>query len=262
MPDFNADLFQEIKFAKEHFSFLELTLDENLSKYNKKHIQELKKALENFEVYGHIHWGIKLYDKNKKEIGKAIKSVKIFRQLGVKKLTIHPSWNKEITKEDLIENNLYSLGIVNDFCQKHKLRLMIENIQRSPFNRAEFLLDFVNKIPKSKITFDTGHSAKVSKFEFAKFLNLKNKIEHIHLHDCRDGFDHLIFKDKSKLKKVVNKIKKAGYNKTITLEIFTTLKNKKQISLDYKKRRKILLEHLEILKNKKCPNKKQENIWV
>jgi sugar phosphate isomerase/epimerase len=248
MPNSNADLFEQIKFAKEHFDFIELTLDENLSKYNQRNIQKLKKALKNFEVYGHIHWKIKLYNKDKKEIEKAIKSIKIFKQLGVKNLTIHPSWNKEMNEKDLIKNNLYSLKIVNEFCKKHKLKLMIENIQRSPFNRANFLFEFIGKIPNSKITFDTGHSAKVSKFEFAKFLNVKNKIGHLHLHDCVKGFDHLDFKNKSKLKKIVNKIKDSGYNKTITLEIFTTLKNKKQIELDYKKRRKILIDHLAKLK--------------
>ncbi|MFQ5532102.1 MAG: hypothetical protein ACE5ES_05805, partial [Candidatus Nanoarchaeia archaeon] len=113
--------------------------------------------------------------------------------------------------------------------------------------------DFVKQLKSSKITFDTGHSAKVSKLEFSKFLKLKNKIGHIHLHNCINGFDHLDFKDKSKLKKVVNKIKKSGYNKTITLEIFTTLKNEKQIPLDYKERRIILFEHLEELKEEKVP---------
>ena len=248
MPDFNADLFEEIDFAKKHFDFIELTLDENLSKYNQKYMQKLKKILKNFNVSGHIHWGIKLYHKDKKEIEKAIKSIKIFKQLGVKNLTIHPSWNKDLPEEKLIKNNLYSLKVINNFCKRHKLKLMIENIQRNPFNRAKFLSEFVKQIKSSKITFDTGHSAKVSKLEFSKFLKLKNKIGHIHLHDCMEGFDHLDFKDKSKLKKVVNKIKKLGYNKTITLEIFTTLKNEKQIPLDYKERRSILLEHLEELK--------------
>jgi len=248
MPDFSADLFEEIDFAKENFDFIELTLDENLSKYNKKYLQKLKRALKNFKVYGHIHWEIKLYNKDKKEIEKAIKSIKIFKQIGIKSLTTHPSWNKEIPEKKLIENNLYSLKIINDFCKRHKLKLMIENIQRSPFNKAKFLFKFVEQIQNSKITFDTGHSAKVSKFEFSKFLKLKNQIGHIHLHDCINGFDHLDFKNKSKFKKVVNEIKNSGYNKTITLEIFTTLENKKQVPLDYKKRRRILIEHLKNLK--------------
>jgi len=248
MPSSSADLFEEIAFAKEHFDFIELTLDENLSKYNKKYLQKLKRALKNFAVYGHIHWKIRLYNKDKMEIEKAIKSIKIFKELGVKNLTTHPSWNKEMNEKDLIKNNLYSLKIINEFCKRHKLKLMIENIQRSPFNRAKFLSKFVGQIQNSKITFDTGHSAKVSRFEFSKFLKLRNQIRHVHLHDCINGFDHLDFKDKSKLKKVVNKIKNSGYNKTITLEIFTTLKDKKQIELDYKKRRKILMEHLAKLK--------------
>jgi len=243
MNDFNADLFDEIKFAKKHFDFFELTLEENLLKYNTNYVNRLKKTFGKFKVLGHIHWGIKFSKNSQKEIQAAIKSIKIFKKLEAKKVTIHPSW-EEGNQKELVENNLLKIKRINKCCILAGIQLMIENIQRPPFNKARQLKDFTTKIPKSKITFDTGHASKVSKFQITKFLMLADRIEHIHLHDRVNKLDHLEFKDKKKLKKLIKKIKNSGYNKTITFEIYRTLKDSKSVPLGYKKRRTILLQHL------------------
>ena len=233
MPSFEMDLISEIKFAKKYFDFIEITLKLDLSEYTPQYISKLKTALNNLEILGHIHWKIK----PPKEINKIYENIRIFKKLGAKKITIHPYPN--------IEN---VLSEINDFCNKNKLQLLIENASSEPFNKATNLAKLIKDIPNLGLTLDVGHANKTSKLELDKFLKkFKSKIKHVHLHAKVGTFDHLFFTNKNKFKRIIAKISSINYNGTITLEMFAFLKNNQYVSVYDKRRRELLIKQLEMI---------------
>lgn len=247
MPSFKIDLLSEIDFAKKHFDFIELTLKQDLSEYKPKYISELKTALKNFQVLGHLHWDIDLL----KELEKVKKSIKISKELGVKKITIHPSASRGQNIEQIKQDNLSALKKIADFCRRNKIQLLLENAASTPFNQISNSEYLINSVPYLDFTLDIGHAYRTSRVEVDKFLKkFKNKIKHIHLHNALNGFDHLPFKDKNELKEFIKSVKNIGYNGTITLEMFFILKNNKYIPMDGKDRKNLLIKQLEFVRTK------------
>ena len=123
MAGFRSKLLSEIKFAKEYFDFIEVTLKPDLLERSSQYFSKIKNALEDFEILGHIHWEIK-------ELEKIYKNIKIFKKLGAKKITIHPF------SDQSVQDNLIILTKINNFCIKNKLQLFIENISNEPFNKT------------------------------------------------------------------------------------------------------------------------------
>lgn len=246
------DLMSEIVFAKKYFDFIEITLDLKLSKYSAGYINMAKKTLGDFSVLGHVHWKIDLSKNNAStKIKKINQTLIIFKKMGIRKITIHPSTNFAQNEEKIKTNNLKSLKKISDYCRKNKLQLMIENITKSPFNKADDLRQLIEKIPGSLLTLDLGHANRTGKTELKKFFKIfKNKIGHIHLHDNVGDSDHLFFNNKNKLKKLIKQISNTSYNGTISLETFDEIKNKKTLSLKTLQRKRNLKEHLFIVKTK------------
>jgi sugar phosphate isomerase/epimerase len=153
MPSFKMNLLSETKFAKKHFDFIEITLKLDLSEYTSQYISKLKTALGNFEILGHIHPEIKSFN----EFNKIYENIRIFRELGANKITIHPYPD--------IQN---ALSKINNFCNKNELQLLIENSE--PFNKATNLVQLVEDTPNLGITLDVGHANKISRVELSNFL--------------------------------------------------------------------------------------------
>lgn len=242
MAGFRAELESEIKFAKKHFDFVEITLKPKSLDFPLQHFSALKNSLKNFEVIGHIHWEIKDFEK-------IYKNIKVLKKLGVKKITIHPFLDEEQTRKENIQNNIFFLSKINEFCLRNRIELLIENITNSPFNKASNLAKLIDNIPNVGMTLDIGHANKTSKSELSKFLkNFKSKIKHIHIHDNIGKFDHLFFNDPNRLKRIFTKIKSINYNGTILLETFAVIKNNQYVSLDFSEIKNRHIKQLEMVK--------------
>lgn len=243
MPASSQNILSEIEFAKKHFDFIEITSNEDLSIYNKDYVSNVKKALGNFKIIGHVHWRINILDE--KGIEKAKKSILMLKKLGAKNIVIHPYNGEEKDFEKLKRMNLSSLLKIKKECQKHKLTLLVENKDKPPFNRAEV---FRKVLKNFNFTLDIGHAYRTSSKEIEEFLKLKNRIKHIHLHDTINNVDHLAFQDKKTLKNLINKIKELTPKSTITLEIFRKIKDNQMQELDNTERKETLIKQLNIIK--------------
>ncbi|MBU2639115.1 MAG: sugar phosphate isomerase/epimerase [Nanoarchaeota archaeon] len=206
MPDFNENLFSEIRFAKENFDFLELTLELD-KQYD---VRKVKSLTKNFEILGHLHWELNLNLKG--DIEKILHFVDIYKKLDVKKITIHPSLDKRLKLEILRSNNIRALNQILNYCKNKKIKLLVENDSRVPFSKALEIVNLIKNVSGLGFTFDIGHALLSNKLD--KFLKLK--YEHVHLHNVIANKDHSLFNDIKKLKNILNKIK----SKTVTLEIF------------------------------------------
>ena len=255
MPSFYAELLNEVEFAVNNFDYIEITLKEELELYSPACISKIKDSIRNLPLMGHIHWNIDFSNGDPAETGKALKSVEIFRKLGAEKITVHPSNSKNRDGTGnfpaLIKNNIESLKKINAFCESLNIQLLLENKIRPPFNKATDFLHITEEIPGIKITLDTGHAELTSPTEGDNFLKLlTHVIGHIHLHDTFNGYDHLFFDNTDKLNIWLAKLRKCGYNQTVTLEMFDKLKDNKPEQLESKERNRLLLVQLNMINNR------------
>jgi sugar phosphate isomerase/epimerase len=211
MSGFRGDLFEEIEFAKKYFDFTEITIQPELLKSIDDIIDELKKVTAGFEVLGHVHWEITDYHD-------IIRNIEVLRDIGAKKITIHPFQSLSIEENAKIFNQL------SGFMQNSGLELLIENVSGAPYNSAENILKLLEQIPTANLTLDIGHANRNG--ELDKFMEIpKPRIYHIHLHDNVGNSDHLFYESKGKLQEIILKIKSFGYDGTVLLETFSVMKN-------------------------------------
>ncbi len=262
MPSFEIDLISEINFAKEStlpsdgapflqskkegFDFIEITLNLKLKEYTDKFLEDIKNTLNGFEVLGHIHWEIDLSKGDEKEIEKVFQMIEIYKQIGTRKITIHPSSGDEKNILEIKENNLQALSKINNFCRENKIKLLIENSEKGCFTKAATIKNLVMQIPDLAVTLDVGHANLNS--ELDEFLKFSDLIQHIHLHDTLDKKDHLPFMNKDNLESVVNKLKSINYNNSITLEIFYSFKNNKYLPLNLIEKKELLVNQQELIR--------------
>jgi len=235
MSGFRDNLLTEIKFAKQYFDFTEITIQPTLLKTIDAIFYDLKNATANFEVLGHIHWDIIKFDE-------IIKNVELLRDLGAKKITIHPFQDLDI------EENAKIFNKINTVLQKNNMRLLIENISSAPYNSADNISKLLEKIPNADITLDVGHANKI--FELDKFIDIfKHKIGHIHLHDNVGNLDHMFYDNQDKIDEIFSKLNSIGYNDTILLETFSIFKDGKNISQEFEEIKKLHIEQFKKIKN-------------
>lgn len=252
----SGDIKTQVEFARKYFDFIEITYPNSLLiNSDRTSIQtafsphayraEKKLACDSPQrsIVGHMHWGINLSTNSAKEVEKACGAIRFFKAMGAKKVTIHPSYNNGLSEKEVIENNIKSISRIKRSCGK--IKLLVENTTHEPFCHAESIKALVSKISGLGVTLDTGHACLTSKEELGSFLHLLGKkIKHVHLHDVRHNQDHLFFKSKAKMKGLVVMLQKAGYNATVTLEMFYELEGKGRKDVVGRKRRELLLKQI------------------
>lgn len=210
----------------------------------------IKKGLGKFNAICHFDWDVVPFE-HFKEI---CDSIKVLRKFGIQQLTIHPYPIEQKIKKD-IEINFNFIFKINKICKHNKIQLYLENNGSKLFQKASDFAKLINKFSDVLVTLDIGHANKTSKSEFDLFLKKFSKnIRHIHLHDNIGDTDHLFFKDKNKLKKVIKKINSIDYFNTITLETHHIFKNNCGIYLSasgnkINERRKLFINQLEMIKS-------------
>lgn len=251
MPSFNNDLLTEIDFTKSHFSFIEATLKYDLEEYTEEYLAKIKKALNSLELMGHTHWEIDLTKIDiEKEIDRIAKNIEIYKFLGARQITIHPSHNKKISVEEIKKRNIYALNRINNLCSAQSIEMLIENGISSPFCSAEDFIWLLKKIPSAQMTLDIGHANLVSQTERKKIIEaLPSKIRHIHLHHKIGKFDHLPFDNSTELVNILEELNKLNKQLTISLEIFYNLKSGQRVPIEEKERKEIILNQLKLVKN-------------
>lgn len=252
IPSFNTNLISEIKFAKKYFDFIEITLECNLTKYSNDYLKRLKENLANFEVLGHVHWELDLI--SRKDLKKIIKNIRIYKFLGSKKITIHPSADTGGNQQQARVKNFKALKYVSNLCKKNKIQLLIENSVNPPFNSVKGFKYLLTKNLFLLMTLDIGHANSISERELDNYLNLFSpKIKHVHLHYNYGEFDHLFFpkKEKKWLICILEKLIKLNTKLTVTLEMFAILKKQKPLLIGGELRQNLLLSQLRFIKGLK-----------
>ena len=170
----------------------------------------------------------------------AIREIKTARKLGIELINFHANINGMFygkRRKIVLDNLIKSLREIIRQAKKYKVNVMLENVPLSNgvhnVDEFKYIIDNIDKlfvhldIPHA---FTSGGMASV-----IDYINtFRDKIIHIHWHDNHgkkdehlsigDGFiDH---------QKAVKALKDIGYDKTITLEVFTTNSNDAKSSAD------------------------------
>ncbi|MBI2545374.1 MAG: sugar phosphate isomerase/epimerase [Candidatus Aenigmarchaeota archaeon] len=161
----------------------------------------------------------------------------------------------------LINFHFYSIGLVEDYKAYH--RFIVNNIIRSLKEIVEYAdskgltvmyensptkksnvgfkeyKTIMDKVPKLKVHLDIPHAFVENGMDGIKeyLFSFKDRIAHIHLHD-NDGTEdqHLpLGKGKIDFKLLVKWLHEIKYDKTITLEVFTSKEDAKDSMIKFKK---------------------------
>lgn len=151
--------------------------------------------------------------------------VKVFQRVGVSLMNLHPDRNApQYDREYLIRRNLDSLRELTDFAAQHNVELMIENLPRD-FNTAEQLGELLDPMPHLGLHLDIGHANLENAYNTTEEIlaGYGNRLRHVHLHDNRGHDDlHLpLGAGNLDVRRCLAALKASGYDRTITLEVFT-----------------------------------------
>jgi sugar phosphate isomerase/epimerase len=231
----SVDIIREIKIAKKFgFDFVEIGIEmpEGAPEKLIRSKEQILKLLKDFDTptVAHTAWFMDLgsfYEGIRRAwISEGKKAIRVANKLGIKKIGFHlgsmmPIRNSK-TKKQFMNNFVSSLKELVKYGKKFDVKVMLENCE--PIGNFSDVNYMLKKVPDTWLNLDIGHAFIVGDMEIIeKYIKTFGKrIEHIHMHDNHGKSDeHLpIGKGTINYKKVVKLLKDAGYDKTITLEVF------------------------------------------
>ncbi len=147
---------------------------------------------------------------------------RVFSQLGATIMNIHPSYTAPPhAKSSLVQAHVEVLPSLSQMARSHGLQLVLENFSR-PFDSVRTFSLLIDKVEGLGLHLDVGHTnfGADPAWKFCKELG--KKIAHVHFSDNRGNADHHMPLGVGGIdwREVVLALKNAGYDKTITLEVF------------------------------------------
>jgi sugar phosphate isomerase/epimerase len=234
------DTLKQIEFfGKSKFDFVEFSVEEPMitPELISKNKQKIRKAMEKHNLFATVHgpinseMGSNYPDIRANWLRFNKKFIRSFSNLHVKKFLFHTRFqmlgegNKNLEKI-FLDNYASSFNQIASFSKKYGIKIVVENGNRIGFKDAENIKHILDRVKDLGFCFDFGHAFVRGGMKSIEtfFKLLGNRIEHVHMHDNHGISDeHLsIGKGKINYPYVVKMLKKFGYDKTITLEIFTS----------------------------------------
>ena len=231
------DVFEEIReLATAGMEFIDLTLEPPCAASWKVDRVRIRKLLEEYRlpVVGHTAWYLPLASAIPEIRLAAVQELRrcleVFREIGAQWMNVHPDRN--IPWHDRrfwIEGNLHSLETLIREAEKLGIGVMIENLP-GDYNSADQLGELLDPLPELKLHLDIGHAnLRVPHNTTEEILKAYgDRLRHVHLHDNRGGDADLhlpLGAGTVDFRRAVHLLKECGYDRTITLEVFTPDKN-------------------------------------
>jgi len=233
------DIIKQIEFfGKSKFDFVEFSVEEPMitPEFISKNRQKICKVMKKHKLFATVHaplnteLGSNFDDIRIDWIRFTKKLIRISSRLYVKKFNLHTRYQavgevSKVVEKIFLNNFVSSLNEITEFSKNYGIKIVTENGNRVGFKDAENIKYIVDRTKDLGVCFDVGHAfARGGMKEIEMFFKLLgNRIEHVHMHDNHGNFDeHLqIGEGKINYPHVVKMLKKIGYDKTITFEIFT-----------------------------------------
>jgi sugar phosphate isomerase/epimerase len=227
------------QFAALGFNFLELTLDPPEAHYRIVLAQknDVLKDLKTFNMGLICHLPTFVYTADLTErirrasLQEMVRSLQTARELGSEKVVVHPGYIggmgafvMDISRRYALE----SLAAISQKADELGIVLCLENMfpRYLSFVEPEDFKPVFEQFPRLKLTLDIGH-ANIDDSggdRTIRFLRMfSHKLGHIHMSDNKGKRDdhQSVGKGNIQFERIVQALKAAGYDDTITFEIFT-----------------------------------------
>jgi sugar phosphate isomerase/epimerase len=246
-PKGDSDILQEIYYAKDAgFDYLEISAEgpKFTTQRLKARVSDIKKARDETGLFFTCHtpWGWNVgnpYRPIKEATVKEVIDVIGFaEEVEARLVTVHMHTRFGLyDRSDMIRSMADGLSLLCDRAAKSGMAITVENVDQS----VEDFRRLFDLEPRAKFHLDVGH-ANVSYRGGHNILDFidafKDRLYHVHVHDNKgghgvDGDLHLALgMGNIDWPKVVNALKAAGYDKTVTLEVFSKNRQYLEMSLD------------------------------
>jgi sugar phosphate isomerase/epimerase len=246
LADPRGEIEHELHYAKGHgFDFVEISLEgpkTALAQLEPRaaRLRELRDELGLFFTC-HTPWGWNIGNPYKKirdaTVAEVIDVIGFAERVEARLVTVHMHTRFGMyDKKEMIRNMASSLATLCDRAERSGLAITVENVDQTVDDTRRIL----EQEPRAKLHLDVGH-ANMSPAGGANVLQFieafRGRLHHVHVHDNRgghgpDGDLHLpLGAGNVDWPKVVKALKDAGYDKTVTFEVFT----KNRAYLEYSK---------------------------
>jgi sugar phosphate isomerase/epimerase len=228
------DASTEIKWMAEMgLEFIDLTLEPPLADVRHVDLQAIRKSLAStgFPVVGHTAYYLPLCHPFESVRRAAVEELKLclaaFAEVGARWMNIHPDSKAPLhERKFIIERNLQTIRELLPLAQKSGVGLMIENLPGS-FNTVKQLGELLDAVPELGLHLDIGHANLLVSYNTTDEIlsAYGHRLKHVHLHDNKGGSSDLhlpLGAGNIDTAHYVRSLKSAGYDGTITLEVFTT----------------------------------------
>ena len=227
------DVIDEIRWVAEmRLDFIDLTLEPPAAASWRVDGKRIRMALEEcgLGVVGHTAFylplGSPFEEVRRAAVAELRRCLEIFAEVGAKWMNIHPDRYAPMhDRAFYIERDLQSLRELMEVSKRLGVGLMIENLP-GDFNNVEQLGDLLEPLPELGLHLDIGHSNLMVEQNTAEQILARYgaRLRHVHLHDNKGGHADLhlpLGTGTVDAARHVRALKAAGYDGTITLEVFT-----------------------------------------
>lgn len=221
------------RIAEDGFDFLDLTLEPPAAWVpDGREVARLLGDL-GLGVVGHTAWYLPIASPFKELRSVArdlyLRSLDIFAAAGVELVNVHPDARVPLHPAEQIRtlNAEAIAGLARDASERG-IRLMVENLDRG-FARVEDFAAIFEAVPDAGFHLDVGHAnLRLGLGESNRTPSLLkafgDRLVHVHVSDNRGGIDDLHLPLGAGFidwKEAVTALKAAGYDGTVTLEVFS-----------------------------------------
>lgn len=227
-----SDPISELKWMAEmDLDFVDLTLEPPAASVQRIRPAEIRDALEDLdlEVIGHTAYYLPIASSYESVRRAAVEELKrcleVFAAVGARWMNIHPDSHTPFQSHDfMIGRNIESLEELRPLAQELGVGLMIENLP-GKFNSALQLSELLEPLAAVGLHLDIGHCNLMTEINTTEELvgAFGSRLKHVHLHDNKGGAADLhlpLGTGNLKLTQHIRTLVDAGYDGTITLEVF------------------------------------------
>ena len=226
---------QELFYAREKgFDYVELSLEGPKTALEQlaPRAAELKRLRDELGIFYvcHTPWGWNVgnpYPKIREAtVRQVIDVIDFAERVEARLVTVHMHTHFGLfDKKELIRCMAEGVTALCDRAEQTGMAVTVENVDQSP----EEMRRFFDLEPRARLHLDVGHANLLcaNGANIYHFIDqFKDRLQHVHVHDNRGGFDqhgdlHLALgMGNIDWPKVVKALKTAGYEKTVTFEVF------------------------------------------
>ena len=226
-------LHREIEWMAElKLDFVDLTLEPPAVATWQIDPAETRRVLQDYGlgIVGHTAYylpiGSSFESLRRAAIDELKRAVEAFAALGSRWMNVHPDGHAPFTDErTVVQRNIASLQELVDFAKPAGVGIMLENVP-GRFNSVAQLSPIFDAVPDAALHLDIGHcNLSVARSTAGELISrFARRLAHVHLHDNRGGNADLhlaLGMGDLDVARHVGELRAAGYDSTITLEVFS-----------------------------------------